>query len=153
MNTSESVASRFNHLMAKMAQAAHAAGKDIQMPPNFVATLGMQVTAFEVGTSLTAEFPFDARYANPLGLYLGGMTCALIDAVMGPLSYMAAQAPALTTEFSISYMRPFSQKDEKIIIEAVVISRSRQLVVMEATAHNPQGKLIAKARSTSLIPS
>lgn len=148
----ENLEDYYNSVMSELVEKAAAAGRPIRIPPPFFETLGMKITAFEPGQRVSAEFPFDARYANPLGIYLGGMTCALIDAVMGPLSYTAAKGPALTTEFTISYMRPFTPADERILVDTWVIAQSRQLILMEGMAQNPAGKLIAKARSTSLIP-
>ncbi len=111
--------------MQILVDKAQQANQPLLMPPPFVDSLGMEVTAFEKGKLLSAVFPFEQRYANPLGLYLGGMTCALMDAVMGPLSYTVFDLPAVTTEFTTTYLRPFTQKDEKILVEAKVIGTTK----------------------------
>ena len=122
----------------------------VAIPPPFFATLGMNVLGFSEDF-LEAEFPLDMRFANPLGAYLGGMTCALVDAACGPLSFLACGRPAVTTEFSMTYLRPLTKRDASVTVRADVVSRSRTLVVMEASARNPRGKLVARARTTSFV--
>jgi uncharacterized protein (TIGR00369 family) len=125
-------------------------GEGVEIPPPFVGTLGMKTLAFSA-EFLEAEFPLDLRFANPLGAYLGGMTCALVDAACGPLSYLACGRPAVTTEFSMTFLRPLTKRDSSVTVRAEVVSRSRTLIVMEASARNPRGKLVARARTTSFV--
>ena len=125
-------------------------GEGVAIPPPFVGTLGMDVLAFSAD-SIEAEFPLDLRFANPLGAYLGGMVCALVDAACGPLSYLACGRPAVTTEFSMTFLRPLTKRDASVTVRAEVVSRSRTLIVMEASARNPRGKLVARARTTSFV--
>ena len=126
------------------------ASEGVEIPPPFVGSLGMNTLAFGDGF-LEAEFPVDPRFANPLGAYLGGMTCALVDAACGPLSFLACGRPAVTTEFSMTFLRPLTKRDASVKIRAEVVSRSRTLIVMEASVFNPRGKLAARARTTSFI--
>lgn len=125
-------------------------GAGVAIPPPFVGTLGMSVLGFSEDF-LEAEFPLDMRFANPLGAYLGGMTCALVDAACGPLSFLACGRPAVTTEFSMTFLRPLTKRDSSVTIRAEVVSRSRTLIVMEASVRNPRGKLAARARTTSFV--
>ena len=125
-------------------------GEGVVIPPPFFETLGMNVLAFS-GDFLEAEFPLDLRFANPLGAYLGGMACALVDATCGPLSFLACGRPAVTTEFSMTFLRPLTKRDASVTVRAEVVSRSRTLIVMEASARNPRGKLVARARTTSFV--
>ncbi len=122
----------------------------VQIPPPFVATVGMTVLEFS-DKALAAEFPVDPKYANPLGAYLGGMLCAVVDATCGPLSFLACGRPAVTTEFSMTFLRPLTKRDPTVTVRAEVASVSRTLVVMEASAFNPRGKLVARARTTSFV--
>ena len=122
----------------------------VAIPPPFVGTLGMLVLDFSE-RRLDAEFPVDPRFANPLGAYLGGMLCALVDAACGPLSFLACGRPAVTTEFSMTFLRPLTKRDSTVTVRAEVVSVSRTLVVMEASALNPRGKIAARARTTSFV--
>jgi len=133
-----------------IADKAAAAGAPVAVPPPFVAALGMKFVDFGEGF-LVAEFPLDRAYANPLGTYLGGMLCALVDAVCGPLSYLACGRPATTTDFSMTFLRPLTERDASVTVRAEVVARSRALIVMEASAVSARGKLVARARTTSFI--
>jgi uncharacterized protein (TIGR00369 family) len=79
------------------------------------------------------------------------MLCALVDATCGPLSYLACGKPATTTDFTMTFLRPLDARDKSVTVRAEVVSRSRTLIVMEASAHNARGKLVARARTTSFI--
>lgn len=137
--------------MEALAKSARALGNEIEMPPRYISTLGMTIKEVEPGKKLVCEFPFDESYSNPLKFYLGGMTCALMDAVAGPLSYMAAGCPAASTEFSVTFVRPFTATDQTVIIEATVLTKTKSLIVMEIIATTKAGKLLAKARTTSMM--
>lgn len=133
-----------------IAEKAAAGGAPITVPAPFAAALGMTFVDFGENF-LVAQFPVDLSYANPLGAYLGGMLCALVDAVCGPLSYLACGKPATTTDFSMTFVRPLTARDATVTVRAEVVSRSRTLIVMEASAFNPRGGLVARARTTSFI--
>ncbi len=142
---------QLTQIMTRATEPAGEAGQQFTMPPNHVQTLGVKVTDLRKGEKIAEESLFDEKYANPLGLYMGGMTYGLIDAAMGPLSYMVAHGPALTTVFSTTFVQPFSKKDEKVVVEAVIIVKSKRLVILEETAKTAAGKLVAKAGSTPMI--
>ena len=76
----------------------------------------------------------------------GGFLCAAFDEVFGPLSYMAARRPAVTIEMNTSFIRPFQAKHRLLTIRANLVSASRTLLLMEAKATSPDGKLIAVAK-------
>ncbi|MFI5350867.1 MAG: PaaI family thioesterase [Elusimicrobiota bacterium] len=146
MNKNEELNAALRALGAKRGDS----GEGVAIPPPFVGTLGMVTHDFG-DDFLEAEFPIDMKFANPLGAYLGGMLCALVDAACGPLSYLACGRPAVTTEFSTTFLRPLTKRDSSVTVRAEVVSRSRTLIVMEASAFNPRGKLVARARTTSFV--
>lgn len=148
---SENASDALMQAMQILIEKGQQVNQTLLMPPPFVESLGMEVTAFEKGQMLAASFPYDQRYANPLGLYLGGMICALIDAVMGPLSYTVFDLPAVTTEFTTTYVRPFSARDERLIVTARVIATTKTQIILDAEAKTPAGKLVTLARSTSAV--
>ena len=133
-----------------MAERFASAGAALEIPPRYAAALGMTVEDFG-DDFLVAEFPVDPAFANPRGVYLGGMLCALVDAVCGPLSYIACGRPAVTTDFSMTFLRPLTARDAKVSVRAEVVARSRTIVVMEASARSARGKLVARARATGFV--
>lgn len=86
-----------------------------------------------------------------MGIFQGGMLCTALDNTFGPLSYLAAKKPCVTTDLSTQFFRTFFPKDEYILIEAKVISKSPAMLTMQAEVRNPKNKLIAIATSSVLI--
>ena len=78
------------------------------------------------------RFPFDERFANPIGTFQGGVLCAAIDNVFGPLWYLALRRPSVTLDLSTQFIRSFSAKDEYVEVEARVVSISSATLVMHA---------------------
>lgn len=137
--------------MKVMAEKFAAAGIALELPPQSNLTLATRYTGIELGTSLTAEIPYDRKFANPLGMFQGGFIGAAFDEVFGPLTYMAAQRPSVTIEMSTSYLRPFVAADEAIILKAEIVAKTRALLVLKAEARTKAGKLVATSTSHSLI--
>lgn len=147
MNVHEQVLQSMKDMAAKYS----AAGVQLLMPPPSVETLGTIYTEIDFGKMLAAETKFDIKFANPMQVYQGGFLSAAFDDVCGPLTYMATGKPVVTIELSTTFVRPFTAKDEAIAIKAVVVSRSKNLLVLRAEAFSRSGKLIATFSSHSLI--
>lgn len=59
--------------------------------------------------------------------------------------------PAVTIEMSTSYIRPFTEKDEFIIVRAEIVAQTKTLLMMKGDAKNKEGKLIATSTSHALV--
>jgi uncharacterized protein (TIGR00369 family) len=137
--------------MEEMKRQFQEAGIVLDLPPASNVTLHTRYTDIDPGKMLTAEIPFDARFANPIHVFQGGFLCAAFDEVFGPLSYMAAQRPVVAIEISTSFIRPFAPKDEYISIRAQIVSQTKSLMIMKAEAKSKTGKLIAISSNHALI--
>src|SRR6267143_4528644 len=137
--------------MHEMAQKFAKAGITLQMPPASNLTLGTRYTEIDTGKMLAAEVRFDPKFTNPMHVFQGGFLCAIFDEVYGPLSYMASERPVVTIEMSTTFLRPFTERDEFVVVRAEVVAKSRSLLVLKAEARNKKGKLIATSTSHSLI--
>lgn len=137
--------------MREMTEKFAGLGVRLQLPPNSNRTMGTRYTEIDFGKSLAAEFKFDDRFTNPMHLFQGGFLCAALDEVFGPLTYMAAGRPVMTIEMSTSFVRPFTAKDECIVVRAEVINQSKTLMVLRAEVRSKSGKLIATSTNHSLI--
>jgi acyl-coenzyme A thioesterase PaaI-like protein len=69
------------------------------------------------------------------------------ERVLGSMHDLAA----VTIEMSTNFLRPFTEKEEFIIVRAEVGAQSRTLLVLKAEAGNKKGELIATSTSHSLI--
>ncbi len=138
-------------LMKEMKKKFSEQGVDLRLPPPSSLVLRTNFTEIEAGRMLAAEFPFNPDFTNPIGLFQGGLLCALFDEVYGPLTYMAAGRPVVTIEMSTSFIRPFTKNDETLRVRAEIVSRTSSLIVMRAEATNKEGKLIATSSNHSMI--
>jgi uncharacterized protein (TIGR00369 family) len=147
MNVHEQVLSS----MHDMAENFSRVGVKLQMPPPSNATLGTRYTDIDFGRMLAAEVKFDPKFSNPMHVFQGGFLCAIFDEVYGPLTYMATGRPVVTIEMSTTFLRPFTERDEFVIVRAEVVAQSKTLLVLKAEARNKKSKLIATSTSHSLI--
>ena len=136
----------FNAIMMKMKSA----NPKLQLPPKSFTETKSEVVGYDE-KSLSIRFPFDERFTNPLGMFQGGMLCTLLDNVYGPLSYMAAQTGTITLDMNCTYIRPFLPDSKYVTIKATVVSKSKQLIRMQATVEDAAGKLVATSTTQSLI--
>lgn len=137
--------------MKTMADSFSQLGIHLELPPTSNAAMGTEYIDIEMGKMLAAKFKFNSAYTNPLRMFQGGFICAALDEVFGPLTYMAAQRPAVTIEMSTSFVRPFTAKDEWMFIRAEVTSQSKSLLLLRAEAKTADGKLIATATNHTMI--
>lgn len=137
--------------MQEMTARFSQAGVTLDLPPQSSLTLGTRYIEITPGKMLTIEIKFDERFGNPLRYFQGGFLAAAFDEACGPLTYMAAQKPAVTIEMSTSFIRPFTAKDEWIRVRAEVVSQNQTLLVLKAEARNKDDKLIATSSCHALI--
>jgi uncharacterized protein (TIGR00369 family) len=126
-------------------------GMTMDLPPRSFMEMGGEFIEIEDNRKIKVRFPYDDRFANPIGIFQGGMLCAAIDNTFGPLSYLALKRPSVTLDLSTQFVRPFSPKDEFIDVEAKVVSISSATLLMQAEVRNPKNKLVATATTTFLI--
>ena len=117
----------------------------MEIPPPVFKFMEGKLESYEPGKSLRVSFPVKAEYNNPLQRMQGGMIAAAIDNTMGPLSFLVA-GPAFTLSFYVDFVRGIDAS-RMLHVEAVVISRSRTNLILEATASDPRGKIVARASS------
>ncbi|TGK36035.1 PaaI family thioesterase [Leptospira gomenensis] len=125
-------------------------GLSLEVPPKSFKEMKAQFIEID-SKRVVVRFPYDERFANPMGIFQGGMLCTALDNTFGPLSYLAAKKPCVTTDLSTQFFRTFFPKDEFINIEAKVISKSPAMMTMQAEVRNPKNKLIAISTSSVLI--
>ena len=123
----------------------------MQMPPHSMATLPTEFLDFEIGKSLKGRICFDEKFANPLSMFQGGFLAGAIDNVLGPLTYFVAQKAVVTLDMSISYLRPFTAKDEYIDILGEVVMKSKNVLFLKAEVRNKDGKLLATSSQHAII--
>lgn len=126
-------------------------GMKLAIPPRSFREMQASIVEIDGLRRIKIRFPYDERFANPIGSFQGGMLCTALDNTFGPLSYLAAKRPCVTTDLSTQFFRTFFPEDEWIEVEARVVSKSPAMLTMTADVRNLRGKLIAIATSSCLI--
>jgi acyl-coenzyme A thioesterase PaaI-like protein len=121
--------------------------KKIALPPKVFRDMQGRFLAHDRGKSLRAAFPVLERYEGPTGVMQGGMIVAAFDNVCGPFAYLVTAAYCITVNLNTSFVRPITRQDGELVIEVRLTDRSRQFLLLEGKASNPQGKLVAQCTS------
>lgn len=140
----------FHNLLNGIKSEMNSKGISVELPHMSGKTLGTVYTKV-TPESLTAKFQFNPIYNNPFKRTQGGIICAYMDEVFGPLSFLVAKRPVVTLDLNTTFIRPFEEKDESVFVTAELVSQSKSLLVMKAEVKTKEGKLIAIATSHSMI--
>lgn len=97
-----------------------------------------------------AVFAMEAgpQHHNPMGTVHGGVLCDLADIAMG-WAYVATLEEGemfSTLELKTNFLRPV--RSDKLVAEARVVSKGRNVGMVECDIKDSQGRLVARASST-----
>jgi uncharacterized protein (TIGR00369 family) len=126
-------------------------GKDFLFPPPSNDTLKVEYLEIEPGKKMTAKFPYQKMFSNPVGLYQGGFLSAAIDEVLGPLAYITAGIPCMTLSLNVTFLRAFPETLGHVVIEGIVLQKTKNFIFLRADVKSPQGDLIAHAESHAAV--
>jgi acyl-coenzyme A thioesterase PaaI-like protein len=120
------------------------------IPPVFYEMQG-RIIEFDLNPGrLVARFPVLSWYQNPYGSMQGGMIAAAIDNALGPLSQLLAPKN-FTRTLEIKYKKLVLPEHEYITVEAKLVERDGDFLVLSAQVRNSQGELAAVARARHYI--
>lgn len=123
----------------------------LKIPPPVFDDMDCEVTRFTPGEALCIRVPVRERYQNPMGMMQGGVIAAAMDNALGPLSYLVAP-PSVTTQLSITYLRPVTPETEHVEVEARFVERSGRQLLLEAVVRLPDGQTAARGQAACVIP-
>lgn len=126
-------------------------GKDFLFPPPSNDTLKVEYTEIVPGRKMSAKFPYQKQFSNPVGLYQGGFLSAAIDEVLGPLAYISAGTPCMTLSLNVTYLKAFPESMGHVIVEGHVLQQTKTFIFLRADVKSPDGKLVAHAESHSIV--
>jgi uncharacterized protein (TIGR00369 family) len=125
--------------------------KKVEVPPKVFVDMQGRFLAYEKGKSLRAAFPILERYEGPTGVMQGGIVVAAFDNVFGPFSYLVTSSYCLTVNLSTSFIRPITRQEGELVVEASLVDRTKQILLLDGKAYTPQGKLVAQCSSQWLV--
>jgi uncharacterized protein (TIGR00369 family) len=112
--------------------------------------LGITFSSPSAGVVI-AEFRPAVEHRNPMGTLHGGILCDLADAAMGIAfaSTLGTDESFTTLELKINFLRPVW--DSALTAEAQIVSRGRNVGMVECKITDEKQRLIAKATSTCMV--
>lgn len=131
-------------------QRVQSTGTNLEIPPRVAHTLQGEFMRYERNRSLEVQFPILPEFTNPAGILQGGILCAMIDNVMGPLSYLVARNPTTTLDLTTNFVRT-ARPGNRLKIVAEVRGRGINTIHMTAEVTNQKDKLIGTASSNLCI--
>ncbi len=126
-------------------------GKDFLFPPPSNETLQVEYTEIVPGQKMSAKFPYQKKFANPIGTYQGGFLSAAIDEVMGPLSYITAGVPCMTLSLNVTFLKAIPETTKYFMVEGFVLQKTKSFIFLRAEVKTPEGELIAHAESHAAV--
>jgi acyl-coenzyme A thioesterase PaaI-like protein len=119
-------------------------------PPVFQTFQGKFLEFDPLSSSLYAQFPVLGQYLNPFGNLQGGITTALVDNTIGPLSFLIAP-PNITHRLNMKFIRPITLEMGYIQIKCQLVSRKGLRLIFKAEVTDPKQVVVAKGKSTHWI--
>ncbi|MFB4162530.1 PaaI family thioesterase [Alteribacillus sp. JSM 102045] len=95
--------------------------------------------------------PLHKGLENPLSIVHGGVTATLLDSTMGGLANELTPEGkgSVTLEMKINYIKPGT--GETLRCEAVLISRSKSMIIIEGKVFNDQDEVVAYGSGTFYV--
>lgn len=97
------------------------------------------------------DLPVAEHLYNPQGSLHGGIIAMAMDISMGHLIYHVTGKGGSTIEMKVQFLRPIQQG--VLRFEGRFVKRGRQLAFMQSQAFNADGKEVAIATATWMMPS
>ena len=124
---------------------------DITVPPLSFVDLEGEILEYNEGEFLKVSFPIKEKYNNPMNITLGGYFSVFFDLTYGPFSFIETQGPTTSLDLNVSFIKPVSIIDKKIIVEAKIVSKSKTFINFEGKAFKNDGTLLASSTSRMMI--
>ena len=96
--------------------------------------------------------PDESSY-NPIGVVHGGLVCTLLDSVTACAvhSTLPLGTGYTSLDISVSYLRPVTRETGLLTARGWVTRAGRRAAFSEGEVRDPQGKVVATAKSTCLV--
>ncbi len=119
-------------------------------PPVFQIFQGKFIKYDPDSASLKTRFPILKDYLNPFGYLQGGVTAALVDNTIGPLSFLIAPLN-VTRRLDLKYIKPITVDMEYIYINSHLVDQNNSRLTFKADVTSPDEVLLVKANSIHWI--
>lgn len=110
--------------------------------------LGLKLTFYEDGDDIVATWQPRPEFQGWLNTLHGGVQATLIDEICGWVIMRKLQTTGVTSQLNMRYLRPVSCLEGALTLRAHITAQRRNLVDLEATLTNAQGKVCAQGTCT-----
>jgi uncharacterized protein (TIGR00369 family) len=120
--------------------------------PPAAALLGWKLVAIDPAAgTIRVQFTARSDFLNPVGTVQGGLLGAMLDDTMGPaaMAYLGGSHMAQTLELKTCFLRP--AKPGSLYGNGKVVHRGRDILFLEGTLSDADGKVIATATATARV--
>lgn len=126
-------------------------GKPMTDSPSPFATW-LEGTLIEVAEGyLKVSFEVRREMTNAVGILHGGVSAGMLDEVLGAMIYtLGNEYVFVTVNLSVDYIG-MAKIGDTLTAEARVVRKGRSIINAEATLHNAEGKLVAKATTNYAV--
>jgi len=122
--------------------------RDLHGEPNIWKEFRGEITSFnEKKQELSARFPVNSCYFNPLNILLGGIIDSYMDVTMGPLTVLLGRRE-VTKSFSAKYLRSIDSSDKYVTVVAWSESSTADKSIYKAELFNNKKELAALSEAT-----
>jgi uncharacterized protein (TIGR00369 family) len=113
----------------------------------FDATMGVRVVRASA-EEVVVEYEVDDRHRQPYGIVHGGMHCAVVETACSMGAGLAARARGLAGVVGLENHTSFIRavRGGRVRVTATPVTRGRRSQLWEATARDPQGRVVATGR-------
>jgi acyl-coenzyme A thioesterase PaaI-like protein len=122
-------------------------GKELHLPPPTNLELKIEYIEINPDKNMIGKIPFQERFTNPAGLYQGGFLAAALDEVFGPLAYISSGTVCMTLSLNLTFLKAFTPQMNEILVEAIILQKTKNFIFMRGEARSLAGDLIAFAES------
>ncbi|MCU1403217.1 MAG: hypothetical protein QOG18_1145 [Microbacteriaceae bacterium] len=127
------------------------AAGEIPGPP-IASVMQFELKSVEIGTVVFECRPAEAHF-NPLGTIHGGLSCTLLDTVLGCAAHSTLPAGTAYTsiDIAVSYLRPIQPHNGPLVATGRVVKSGGRVIFAEASIVGNDGKVLATATSSLLV--
>ncbi len=109
---------------------------------------GLKMEFYEDGEDIVSIWHPEAKYQGWLNTMHGGIQATLLDEICAWVIARKLQTTGVTSHMETKYMRPVMTTEEYIVIRARIREQKRNLVLVDATIYDKEGKECTKATCT-----
>lgn len=121
--------------------------ESLEIPPPVFEELGGRFVDFDPGGSATCRWPVRPEQRGPDGSLQGGVLTAFFDNTFGPVAFVGGRGFYVSLDLTTDFVRRVGPSVDRLTVRARIADRTERLLLLDAEAERPDGKLVARCHS------